>query len=234
MESIVKKLFLIGTATLAIAVTLTSASTQAFECDPKDEGKTCTSDLENSDTKVFGMNSTFSFSVAKNTFALNGVTDGNITLTDFNTTKSDTNGNSSIGVGVVSNQPFQIQLTATNSDGSLEGANGKIAPVTGGPLEDLPANKSSWGVWQLDRNHADNAGYIGIDANGPTTDGTSGLKSIVAYKSGDGANFLPAFNTGKDDTANFVQVPFGARVDTSTAPGTYSTTVKVTVIDNVD
>lgn len=216
MESIVKKLFLIGTATLAIAVTLTSASTQAFECDPKDEGKTCTSDLENSDTKVFGMNSTFSFSIAKNTFALNGVTGDKIELTNFETKQGE------IGVGVVSNQPFQVQFTATNADGALESGNGKINPVTGGPLKDLPAGQSSWGIWKLDRDNESTRGYLGLSSTATTF-----------YKSGTGANFLPAYNSGKEDAEHFLKIPFGARVDTSTAPGTYSTTVKVTVIDNV-
>ncbi len=219
MESIVKKLFLIGSATLAIAVTLTSTSTQAFECTAEEEAAGhCTSDLDNSTNTTFGMDSTFSFSIAANTFALNGVTGDTISLTDFNTKQGN------IGVGVVSNQPFQIQLTATNTTGNLDGTQGgHIAPVAGGPLADLPAGQSSWGIWRLDRDNESTKGYLGLSSTATTF-----------YKSGTGANFLPAYNTGKEDTGKFVKVPFGARVNTDTAPDTYSTTVKVTVIDNVN
>lgn len=237
MESIIKKLFLIGTATLAIAVTLTSVSTQAFTCTAADKaaGK-CTDDLPQNSTGPFGAESTFSFTVAANTLDLKGVAGAQVTIKNFELNKGE------LRVGVVSNQPFQILLAD-----AVSGNGGKLVGATGSMSITPSTNLSSgnvWGIQKYDRDNPSSSGYLALSNTSKTV-----------YKSGTGSNFVPAFSDGAltdfvtpesstgstgvtevggDYSAlNYVPIPFGVHVDTSLTPTTYSTTVKVTVTDGM-
>lgn len=203
MESIVKKLFLISTAALAVAVTLTSASTQAFEC--ADGSTTCTDDLENSDQQTFGIESTFKFTVDR-VFQLKGVTGTSITMNGFIDEAH------SISANVASNVPFSINLSATQPNlVSSDSTNTQKIPAG----TKIVANTNAWG----------------IKKNGETDYTALSTTRQKFYSSGTGAAFQPASGTSDDNPGNNFEFPVGVSISPSLPADTYSTAITVTLID---
>jgi len=219
MESIIKKLFLIGSSALAVAVTLTAIPTQAFEC--TDEGKAsgaCTDNLPEGSTQTFSMNSTFKFNIAS-AFALNGVTGATVTINSL-----DTITNGSIRANVSSNTPFQIKLSAaepnlTNGDKSSS-INASSSPMPG---------TNAWGFVSNAQSETDPSkySYQALTASPATF-----------YRSASGASFTPVLGAFDSDgttptTGAGIELPFGVTVAPTLPAGDYSTTVTVTLVDNL-
>jgi len=206
MESIIKKLFLIGSATLAIAVTLTSLPTQAFECTEAQEAAgSCTNDLEQSDKSAFSMDSKFQFTIGSY-FALDGVTGDTVTIEALD---SITNG--AIQANVSSNTPFQIKLSSTQPN-LVSGSNSIVASNTL-----TPGTNSTWGFVSNSQATTDPANYTyqALTSNPATF-----------YRSDAAASFMAVSNKS-------IPLPFGVAIAPSLPAGTYTTTVTVTLVDNL-
>lgn len=208
MESIVKKLFLISTAALAIAVTLTSASTRAIEgCTSEStQSETCIPDLNNANNQTsVGMESTFKFTVDR-VFQLKGVTGTSITMNGFIDEAH------SISANVASNVPFSINLSATQPDlVSSDSTNNQSIPADA----NVVANTNAWGIKKDGETD-----YTALD--------TTRQKF---YSSGTGAAFQPASGTSDDNPGNNFEFPVGVSISPSLPADTYSTAITVTLID---
>lgn len=213
MESIVKKLFLISTAALAIAVTLTSVSTQAFECPTG--STTCTNDLGSSEQKTFGMDSTFKFTIDR-VFQLKGVTGATIDMGSKFVNESE-----SLSANVISNVPFSISLKgATSAD---------LAGQTAGNTRAIPAGTTivagtdAWGIKKYDATGADYAtNYTALTTT-----------AQPFYTSQSGPNFQPASGTTAEKPGQDFNFPIGVSVSATLPADTYSTAVTVTLSDQL-
>lgn len=204
MESIIKKLFLIGSATLAIAVTLTSLPTQAFECTAEQEAAgSCTNDLEKN-KGPFSMDSKFQFTIGS-VFALNGVTGDTVTIET-----ADNIANGKILANVSSNTPFQIQLSSTQPN-LVNGSNTITASNT------LTSGTNTWGFVSNAQTETD-----------PTKYTYQALTTTPAafYRSNPAASFTAVSNSS-------INLPFGVTVSSSLPAGDYTTTVTVTLVEGL-